>query len=558
MKATFIVADVFDGLRSLPDASVDLVCTSPPFLALRSYLPPDHPDKAKELGSEATPAEWLDGQLAVVAEVGRVLAPHGSICWEIGDTYAGSGGGGGDYLPGGMREGQQQFAGSAASMRESNAAHWRAKNRYKDGRGNPDGMRDTTFSGANTQTGGGVGWPLAKSLTGLPTLFAWSLAYGRNLLTGEPSPAGHWRVRNLRPWVRPNPPVGALRDKVRPATSYVTVACRSQRRWHDLDAVRRPLTTGPGNRYPRRPSKAADVHGAGWQDHPVAPMDYSAGAPPLDWQHPVDEVLRAQLATDRTTPRDLRLALERAGIIDPIDGYDLSPGGYTGAHYAVWPPELVAPMVEEMCPRRVCRTCGEPSRRLVNAKRIADADNGTRRKNTAAANPRSGFSEDVPEVGWEYDRTTVGWSSCGCPGMDDELWGDNDWRGQLRGCNAADKAARRAAAEATKAERRGDADAVRLRAAADEAASAAAGEWRCLAAMYRGCPDGRHARHGWRPGVVLDPFAGTGTTLRVAVDRGRDAVGIDIDARNADLARQRLGLFLDVGFPASSEEGEVA
>lgn len=42
--------------------------------------------------------------------------------------------------------------------------------------------------------------------------------------------------------------------------------------------------------------------------------------------------------------------------------------------------------------------------------------------------------------------------------------------------------------------------------------------------------------HGdYRPGVVLDPFAGTFTTGAVAEFHGRDAIGIDIDARNRDL-----------------------
>jgi hypothetical protein len=50
----------------------------------------------------------------------------------------------------------------------------------------------------------------------------------------------------------------------------------------------------------------------------------------------------------------------------------------------------------------------------------------------------------------------------------------------------------------------------------------------------------------WRPGVVLDPFAGSGTTLAVATELGRDAIGIDFDPRNAELARQRVGLFLQV------------
>lgn len=49
---SWLTMDVFDGLATLPDKSVDLVITSPPFLALRSYLPADHPDKQKEIGSE--------------------------------------------------------------------------------------------------------------------------------------------------------------------------------------------------------------------------------------------------------------------------------------------------------------------------------------------------------------------------------------------------------------------------------------------------------------------------------------------------------------------------
>ena len=48
----------------------------------------------------------------------------------------------------------------------------------------------------------------------------------------------------------------------------------------------------------------------------------------------------------------------------------------------------------------------------------------------------------------------------------------------------------------------------------------------------------------WRRGVVLDPFAGSGTTLAVATGHGRDAIGIDIDSANADLALERVGMFL--------------
>ena len=71
--ATYHVGDVFDVMATLADESVDLVLTSPPFLALRSYLPDDHPDKAREIGGEPTPAEFLDTLLALTAEWDRIL-----------------------------------------------------------------------------------------------------------------------------------------------------------------------------------------------------------------------------------------------------------------------------------------------------------------------------------------------------------------------------------------------------------------------------------------------------------------------------------------------------
>jgi DNA modification methylase len=45
----------------------------------------------------------------------------------------------------------------------------------------------------------------------------------------------------------------------------------------------------------------------------------------------------------------------------------------------------------------------------------------------------------------------------------------------------------------------------------------------------------------WRTGTVLDPFGGSGTTLAVATGHSRNAIGIDLDVRNAELACDRIG-----------------
>jgi site-specific DNA-methyltransferase (adenine-specific) len=403
VTARFLVGDVFERLAELPDASVDFVMTSPPFLALRSYLPEGHPNKRHEIGSERTPAAFLDVLLAVTAELRRVVAPHGSICVELGDTYAGSGGAGGDYRPGKMRDGTPRFQGSAERNRLEGC---------------------NSFAGSNRDGApGGPSWPLAKSLTGIPTLYAWSLAYGYNLLTGEASPAGQWRIRNLVHWVRPNPPVGALGDKFRPATSYLVCATVAKDRWFDLDAVRTSTDHfKPGGLRKGTPRGTDERRTLAGESSNMTGSN-PAGAPPLDW-------------------------------------WKLSTRGYKGAHYAVYPPELCERPIKAMCPERVCTECGAPSRRIVD-----------RQRTFSHVTPSAGRSEArTPKAGpmgsnYEVTRETLGWTDCG--------------------------------------------------------------------------------HEAWRPGIVLDPFAGTGTTLLVATQLGRDALGIDLDERNATLALERIG-HLDV------------
>jgi hypothetical protein len=84
--------------------SVDLIVTSPPYFALRSYRDLSrvvHPDGTVEeqrihypgqLGSEATPGEFVDNLIACTADWLTVLKPGGSLFVNLGDSYAGSGG----------------------------------------------------------------------------------------------------------------------------------------------------------------------------------------------------------------------------------------------------------------------------------------------------------------------------------------------------------------------------------------------------------------------------------------------------------------------------------
>jgi site-specific DNA-methyltransferase (cytosine-N4-specific) len=147
-------------LKSLPTASIDMCMTSPPYWALRSYQTQpqiwdgdpdcshvfherqytmhngrgDAQKSAKyseqesiadremmdaiclecgawrgELGLEPLPSMFVKHLVTIFDEVYRVLKPSGSCFVVIGDTYSGSGGAGGDYNDGGLREGQPRY-----------------------------------------------------------------------------------------------------------------------------------------------------------------------------------------------------------------------------------------------------------------------------------------------------------------------------------------------------------------------------------------------------------------------------------------------------------------
>ena len=79
---TILLGDTLEQLRSLPDASVDCVITSPPYFLLRDY------GVAGQIGLEATVGEWVEKLRGVFAEVGRVLTPTGSVWIDLGDSYS--------------------------------------------------------------------------------------------------------------------------------------------------------------------------------------------------------------------------------------------------------------------------------------------------------------------------------------------------------------------------------------------------------------------------------------------------------------------------------------
>ncbi|KKM05541.1 hypothetical protein LCGC14_1753070, partial [marine sediment metagenome] len=58
---------------------------------------------------------------------------------------------------------------------------------------------------------------------------------------------------------------------------------------------------------------------------------------------------------------------------------------------------------------------------------------------------------------------------------------------------------------------------------------------------------------GWRHGIVLDPFAGSGTTCLVAAQNRRDWIGIELKAEYIEMAKRRIAV-VETGVPVAEQK----
>jgi len=73
--------DVLTELCEIPDESVHVICTSPPYYSQRDY------DTGGQIGNEATVEEYIETLMEVFSECCRILRDDGSFILNIGDTY---------------------------------------------------------------------------------------------------------------------------------------------------------------------------------------------------------------------------------------------------------------------------------------------------------------------------------------------------------------------------------------------------------------------------------------------------------------------------------------
>ena len=184
-----VTVDILQGdcltiLKTLPKKSINCCVTSPPYYGLRDY------GVDGQLGLEPTPEEYIKKLVAVFREVRQVLRDDGTLWVNIGDSYNGSGGAGGDYNQGGLKEGQPKYPGRDIS-----------------------GLKP-------------------KDLIGIPWMLAFALR------------ADGWYLRQDIIWNKPNPMPESVRDRCTKAHEYIFLLSKSKEYFYDHEAIREPIKAG--------------------------------------------------------------------------------------------------------------------------------------------------------------------------------------------------------------------------------------------------------------------------------------------------------------------------
>lgn len=178
---------------AIPDASVDMAVTSPPYWGQRDY---GHPG---QMGMERTPAEYVNKLVRVFREVRRILKPHGTVWLNLGDTY---------------------YAGKG-----KNGASWTTK---RGNNRNAKGVNWATDGQTRPQDAPQVGLK-KKDLVGIPWMVAFALR------------ADGWYLRQQVVWNKPNPMTESVTDRCTRAHEDIFMLTKSGRYYYDAEAVKEPM-----------------------------------------------------------------------------------------------------------------------------------------------------------------------------------------------------------------------------------------------------------------------------------------------------------------------------
>lgn len=175
---------------------------------------------------------------------------------------------------------------------------------------------------------------------------------------------------------------------------------------------------------------------------------------------------------------------------NPGDVWTINPERNMGQHLAPYPQELVRRAIMLGCPHQVCAACGTPRQRVV--------------ERTAELDPTRPQAKRAMELARQHALTPAHIAAIQAFGVSD-------------------------VGKSTKFQNGTGRNSLEVQRLAAEAKAVLGGYFREFTFAKKKTVGWTDCGHGIPArGVVMDPFMGTGTTLKTAVAEGRDAIGVDL------------------------------
>ena len=329
MKTNYtLIGDVREKLKELPDKSIQMCVTSPPYYALRDYGTAeweggdpncDHIDKQQQrgqssakqstnnqgnsgsllktckkcgskrkdnqLGLEDTPEEFVENMVEVFAEVHRVLRDDGTLWLNLGDSYA------------------------MSSMRGKNS-------KFKS--------IDQSHSGITNVKRSLNGLP-PKSLMGIP----WKVAIALQ--------EWGWVLRQDIIWAKKNCMPESVKDRFTKNHEYIFLFSKQPK--YFFNQILEPV-------------KQVSIERA---KSPMKHRTISTKGVKYDLSDNPNRVVRADGMKNKRSVWNMRTA------------------SYKEAHFAVFPPELAETCIQAGCPEKICAECETPYKKVMEREKTIKA-----------------------------------------------------------------------------------------------------------------------------------------------------------------------------------------
>lgn len=367
MSYEILIGDCIETMKEIESESIHSIVTSPPYWGLRDYgtadweggdedcnhkIPSGEIDPKRsggdagsshairfnrdschkcgairvdsQLGLEATPEEYVEKMVAVFREAKRILRPDGTLWLNLGDSYNGSGGAGGDYNKGGLKEGQPKYKGRNAETLKP------------------------------------------KDLCGIP----WRVALALQ--------ADGWYLRQDIIWHKPNPMPEPVKDRCTKTHEYLFLLTKSPKYYYDKEAIMEDGVIAAGTKAAKGSAERASIKGV--------------NARPPEYKTYTGKRNKRSVWTVNTRP-------------------------YAGAHFAVFPPELIEPCIlAGTSAHGCCSKCGSAWERIISKPKLPKVDDSEiDRYGTGKAGVHRKVGQKYADWRANNPDITTGWKpTCDC------------------------------------------------------------------------------------------------------------------------------------------------